>query len=316
MGIDQTCLKSLFEEANRKPFKGKVLTLGKQDLYFSYDILREIAREYNFSLSPFDGEKLARKEDFSSLKFISDKCLFISLGFDECSSMDVSDYEGADYIYDLNSNDLPENLAEAFDVIIDGGTIEHVFHIPNALNNIFKMLKKGGRIIHYSPSLGYIDHGFYMFSPTIFGDFYYENKFEIDLFKFVKHELSINKEWEKTDYCLGSLNYIEHKFSNDHLYIVQFIATKNEKSTGDKIPQQSSYVNALWKKETISNKNYEEFNSGTHIKRLQGIQRKKIQIKNFIKKNIILFGFFKITYKIARKIFCYFRSFRQKKKFE
>ena len=62
-------------------------------------------------------------------------------------------------------------------MIIDGGTMEHIFHIPNVLNNIYRMLRVGGRIIHISPSSNYVDHGFYSFSPTLFYDFYQTNKF-------------------------------------------------------------------------------------------------------------------------------------------
>src|SRR5207249_3920994 len=96
---------------------------------------------------------------------------FKALGFSEVAAMDYSDFESARYIHDLNSSEPPEHLLENFDVIIDGGTIEHVFHIPNVLNSIHKMLRPHGRTIHMSPSSNHIDHGFYMFSPTLFWDF-------------------------------------------------------------------------------------------------------------------------------------------------
>ena len=62
--------------------------------------------------------------------------------------MDNSDFEDADFIHDLNSVPAPKPLRDRFDVIFNYGTIEHVFHVPNALQNIHDMLKVGGRVIH------------------------------------------------------------------------------------------------------------------------------------------------------------------------
>lgn len=92
-------------------------------------------------------------------------------------SIDVSAYESASIIYDLNTNELPEDLKNKFDYIIDGGTFEHLFNIQNAFSNVIQMLKVGGKIFHYVPSNNYIDNGFYSYSPTLFIEYYEANNF-------------------------------------------------------------------------------------------------------------------------------------------
>lgn len=64
--------------------------------------------------------------------------------------MDISAYENADIIFDLNNPNLTNELKNRFDYILDGGTTEHVFDYPQALRNIVKMLKVGGKVFHMS----------------------------------------------------------------------------------------------------------------------------------------------------------------------
>jgi predicted O-methyltransferase YrrM len=98
--------------------------------------------------------------------------LFKTWGFSESLALDVSGYEGAEVLFDLNRSDLPASLLDRFGLIINGGTLEHVFHVPNALYNISRVLKIGGMIVHIAPLHNWIDHGFYQFGPTLFYDYY------------------------------------------------------------------------------------------------------------------------------------------------
>src|ERR671926_423816 len=50
--------------------------------------------------------------------------LFAALGFGAVESLDVSDYEGADHVFDLNRKLLPDTLAARFDLVLNGGTLE------------------------------------------------------------------------------------------------------------------------------------------------------------------------------------------------
>jgi SAM-dependent methyltransferase len=99
-------------------------------------------------------------------------------GFEEVHALDYSEYEGADIIFDLNK-ELPDNFIGAFDYVINGGTLEHIFDVAKALENMSFMLKNGGIIMHVSPAVGWVDHGFYSVSPTLFLDYYSVNGFRI-----------------------------------------------------------------------------------------------------------------------------------------
>ncbi len=93
------------------------------------------------------------------------------LGFGEIETMDFSAYEGANVIHDLNK--LPaKKLQGKFDFIFDGGTIEHVFNVPNALESIFRMLKPGGRFVSANGFNGWHNHGMYQFTPELVWTFW------------------------------------------------------------------------------------------------------------------------------------------------
>lgn len=187
MGLPRGVLKILLKEAGRKPFSGRILTLGQQDIHFDREFLVQTAREFGVHLNLPGETALANGGESAGQRSLSPQILFQSLGFSECRVMDYSDFEKADILFDLNSNPPPPELLGAFDLILDSGTLEHVFHVPNVLKNIFSMLRVGGRVIHVSPSSNYVDHGFYMFSPTFFWDFYSTNQFELNSVRFVRH---------------------------------------------------------------------------------------------------------------------------------
>ncbi len=91
---------------------------------------------------------------------------FARLGYPPMHSMDASAYEGCDITHDLN-DPLPDTLRNRFDLVIDGGTIEHVFNTPQALDNVFHMLKNDGLFISINGMTGWAGHGFYQFSPEL-----------------------------------------------------------------------------------------------------------------------------------------------------
>ena len=64
--------------------------------------------------------------------------------------------------------------------LLDSGTLEHVFHLPNALKSVVELAKVGGRVMLLSPSSNHFDHGFYMFSPTLFYDYFSANGLRIE----------------------------------------------------------------------------------------------------------------------------------------
>lgn len=267
MGISRYDASVLIAESLRIPFKGSVLQLGRQGISFDFRALQKIAKLYKYELKEPEKLSFGLKEHFSSRNFIDDKCFFSSLGFNKVLSLDFSNYESADIIFDLNGSDTPSDLLNSFDVIVDGGTIEHVFHLPNVMKNIANMLKIGGRIIHMSPSSNHVDHGFYMFSPTFFMDYYSANKFEINMINFVRcSKMTQTEPWECFNYTPNSLDSYSFGGLDGAMYMVLCIATKTSESTNNVIPQQGACLTAwnihknyqnLETKKILNNKNHE-----------------------------------------------------------
>src|SRR5581483_3040143 len=170
MGIAYGALRFFFEEGRQQRWTGRVLTLGRQDTAFSLKQLMQAAKDAGYELTPFSRS--------SGNSTVPHDAFFRLLGFDGVDVLDASDFEGANIIHDLN-NPTSDDLADHYDLVFDGGTLEHVFDIATALKSISRIVKIGGRVVHISPMANCIDHGFYCFSPTLFADFYSTNGFQI-----------------------------------------------------------------------------------------------------------------------------------------
>ncbi len=175
MAIDAADMPLILREAMVRPFGGALLTLGKQDVTVTPAQLRAAARRVGATL-PRVAALEARAHDGS----LDDATLFKALGFASVDSMDVSGYEGATILHDLNAAAVPETLHGRFDVVFDRGTTEHVFNVPNALAAMARLCAPGGRVMHLSPSTNHLDHGFVMFSPRLFADYYAANGFTVE----------------------------------------------------------------------------------------------------------------------------------------
>jgi hypothetical protein len=89
------------------------------------------------------------------------------LGAVVVDSVDASAFEGANIIHDLNQP-MPTELQGRYDVVFDGGTLEHVFNFPSAVRGCLELPKVGGHFIMTSPANNQMGHGFYQFSPELF----------------------------------------------------------------------------------------------------------------------------------------------------
>lgn len=242
MGFIRANMIPLLKEGVRSAFGGRLLLLGQGDIYFDLPHLRRMASLAGFSLKeaiPFRPSHLAV---FAEKGYPHAETVFGMLGFSSISVLDYSPFEGANIVFDLNSSDMPADLHGQFDMIIDHGTLEHVFHLPNALNNIHRMLKKGGRVVFSSPSGNFFDHGFYMLQPTLFADWFAANKWQINSITIA--QFSPNQETEPpffTEYQPGLFDAVSYGKMDNKLYATVSIATRIDETTGDAIPMQGVY---------------------------------------------------------------------------
>lgn len=242
MGLAVGALKFLLAEAARRPFVGTVATLGRQDIFFTAEQMQACANAFGVLLRPVDVE-LAPKPDLRSRGMIADTTLLRTLGFDASVVIDASSYEDADELFDLNEPQPPPQLREAFDVILDSGTLEHIFHIPHALANLHTMLREEGRVIHLLPASNYMDHGFYMFSPSFFWDYYNINGWTVNTLQLFRHGMrGDSHRWRVYEYDPAITHEVNFGSLDNARYGVCCIATKDANATSARIPQQGSYV--------------------------------------------------------------------------
>jgi SAM-dependent methyltransferase len=236
MGLSRGTIKLLMKEGKREKYSGSLLTIGRQGIWVknARDI-EKWAEEMDFRLNP-DTE----------ISFpVTDTILFSSMGFDSIDSLDYSNYEQCTITHDLNK-DAPPGLYNRFDLIFDGGSSEHIFNLPKVLENYNRILKVGGRIIHSLPSSNHVDHGFYMFSPTLLWDYYSSNNWEIKDSLFFRYTRNHYRGlWEIYEYTPGCLDRLSLGALDGRPYGIFFVIKKTEKSTSDAPVQQGAY-SKMW----------------------------------------------------------------------
>jgi hypothetical protein len=92
---------------------------------------------------------------------------FAAAGARSLTAIDISAYEHAGIVHDMNEPIAPE-LHCRYDLCIDGGSLEHVFRPDQALANAMRLTAVGGRLIVWTPANNLCGHGFFQFSPEFF----------------------------------------------------------------------------------------------------------------------------------------------------
>lgn len=159
MGIDCAFALQLLDTLQFLPGKKNGILLGRQKLSIGPGKRKYLRRALATKGLPQDYSDYQQEDGFAE-NFLS------KIGFPRMQSMDYSEYENCSLVHDLN-DPIPDSLRNKFDIIIDGGTIEHVFNTPQSLDNVFHMLSGGGLFISINGMSGWAGHGFYQFSPEL-----------------------------------------------------------------------------------------------------------------------------------------------------
>jgi hypothetical protein len=156
MGIDVNALNFLSISKNIKPL-GQTVTIGRQELMLQErDLIKIIKTESGYKIQNYCEELIEQY-----------------LGASKVDSIDYDDYENPTHQVDMNEP-LPEDLYGKYDTVIDAGSLEHIFHLPQAFKNCSLLCKPGGQILHMLPANNYCGHGFWQFSPELFFSLYSE----------------------------------------------------------------------------------------------------------------------------------------------
>lgn len=185
MGLAIPALKYLIKSSKKYHFKGPLLTLGNQDIYADIETTRKYFK--TFHLKPKEVKKINLTTSSDLIKinpqaknYLHASTFFELLGIDKKNYFDIDkfNFDKPKITHDLQEP-ITSKYNDFFNLIIDSGTIEHIFDIKSVMFNIARITKVGGYVLHFSPTHNFINHGFYQLSPTFFHDFYSQNGFEI-----------------------------------------------------------------------------------------------------------------------------------------
>jgi len=118
-----------------------------------------------------DSESILRwhRLEGSAVRLAETRSLFEAMGI-QCDFVDIVASRGFEIVLDLNQPLAPA-LAGKYDIVYDGGTMEHCFNAGQVMRNITAFARIGGVIVHVNP-MNYYNHGFFNFNPTFYHDYY------------------------------------------------------------------------------------------------------------------------------------------------
>lgn len=161
MGFDAATLEILLTAHEAGVSFDEVLTVGRQSLRASSAEVRAVLARHGIRLDARQAETLVTEQNGYC------EPLLKLLGAQRVDSIDASNYEGASIVHDMNRL-LPDSYRDRFTIVVDGGSLEHVFNFPVALKNCMDAVTPGGHFIGITPANNLMGHGFYQFSPELF----------------------------------------------------------------------------------------------------------------------------------------------------
>jgi len=187
MGLDINDVRFPIDARKAGVDFGEVVTLGRQDLNVYPTTMVKVLTSHGFTADAFRADA----------KVLFGEPVFRSLGAKAVDAIDFSDFEGARFVHDLNQP-IDDSLRQRFDLVYDGGTLEHVFNFPIAIRNCMEMVRPGGRVILHTPANNWCGHGFYQFSPELFFRvFSPANGFEME--RLVVHRVGPYGRWHEVN---------------------------------------------------------------------------------------------------------------------
>jgi hypothetical protein len=185
MAINATILDTLLRATGGMQKPRRLICLGYPDMLVTEAQLSKL-----FGPSIFD--RIRFRDDSASIlrwhnlegsmqRVAESQSLFAALGV-TADFVDIQPSRGIEIVADLN-DPLPAEMRGRYDLVYDGGTMEHCFNVGQVMRNILALARVGAHIVHINP-LNYYNHGFFSFNPTFYHDFYTQsgNRLATDIF--------------------------------------------------------------------------------------------------------------------------------------
>jgi hypothetical protein len=174
MGIDAHGARFLAYARSLGVEFGQTAMIGRQGLYVTPAEMRRILVAFGAAPSEAEVARICCGAEGYAERYLE------QLGALAVHSFDYSDFEAATFVHDMNTP-IPDEYAERYSVVLDGGSLEHIFDFPTAIRNCMQMTRVGGHYLAITPANNFLGHGFYQFSPELyFSVLSPENGFEIE----------------------------------------------------------------------------------------------------------------------------------------
>jgi len=244
MGINRAALK-IFDILYKKKFFEKinsVIELGSQEVYVEHNNILLFLKSIGRKNPKLDLKKAYQKMDIKTLRkklfprsyLLNAKNIYNFLGIKDYECIDSNGHFGA-HIFDLDKDISKEyKYKKKFDLVTNNGTTEHVFNQYTCFKNIHDLTKVGGYMFHAVPFIGYLEHGFYLYSASFFLDLAFINNYEIKAIWTCSNDDILKSYSKKT-----AETYLKKQGEKDVLIICLFKKVLNKDF---KMPFQGKYI--------------------------------------------------------------------------
>lgn len=244
--------------------EGPVYVLGDQITWFTHDYARRKLGRAGLLRNP----AAPIIPCHANPKMVSFRTVLAMIGLTDFHDIDLNGK--AELPWDL-SKPIPTEFKGRAGVVIDIGTCEHIFNLPQVFSNIVELLGKGGLVLHLSP-LSWYNHGFVNFNPIWFKEFYQCNRFQLlehglIVSPFAYSMLALHTRLGLGEYYLESRVTPPTFILNDESWtlagisnhvgiggrvIILFAACKTNDSQGVELPCQGMYRESILKERDSS----------------------------------------------------------------
>ena len=244
MGIHKQIAKIIIAEHAYRPITGRILLIGRQTVHPIESEVREYLNEFGI---PVRNVATERDHDTRAAQThsITDKSFFALFSEATFGALDVTDYEQADVIHDMNEP-IPDDLKGKFDFIYNGSCMDNLFNPAGFMRNCSELLAPGGRVIHVEHASLW-KSAYLMYSGDWFHDYYAINDFTDCKVFYARFRFNhIQENWklsqvtplanprrDRSEQCSWVQSIWPH--------VVICIAEKARDSTADKYPIQLHY---------------------------------------------------------------------------
>jgi SAM-dependent methyltransferase len=243
MAITRHLAELILAEHKFRQIRGEVLLLGRQLVVMTPDEAQELVAKLGIrqtSNAYIDYDKTPHP---FPKRLISDASFFSLFSEAIVKASDVSDYEGADIIFDL-SGDVPSSLRGRFDFIYNGSVLDNVFDPAAAIRNISRMLKQDAVVFHYEGAV-HSSPAYLKFTPDWFFDYYAINRFADFQAFWVTYRNEHLDPWDLIEWSAFSLDDSTWRLTmpmrHDRGAMVVAIAQNSPDATVDMTPLQNIY---------------------------------------------------------------------------